>query len=283
MTDPRRILTHIGLCCVMVAGICRDASACLRAAPDERAIQWSSAIVEAKLKVIGEPVELARVGEAEFGKPRLVHAYWYRLYTFDVTEVLDGRRVRRGRDVKVVRFFGRIDRGGPQARPCARHLGEEDVGRPFILLLRPERDLRMEVAPIDPALNDVRTEALRGLDAYAIVSLVPRAEMDPDEKAALKRRIDDVRRAERAFSVERARRAAERIIAAGDTFEAEDDAEELLAMGPRAVPVMVRVSSDRRGPRVGRDRLQVLIAQLTPPPIPVTIEGPTAVDHDEPG
>lgn len=266
---------------VMLLVVCRGAGASLRDEPDARAIQWASVIVEAKLTEISDFIELARGREDELGKPELAHRYWYRLYTFDVTEVLDGRRVRRGQDISVVRFFGRIERGEIEATPDAEQLGQEQVGRTFVLLLRPQAELRLDVAPADPALNDVRTAALRELDAYAIVTLVPREEMNLDEKAALKRRIEEVREAERAFSVSRAHRAAERVVAAGDTYEAEAEAEELLAMGPRALPVMARVWGASRGPRIGRDRLRVLMARLTLPAMPVVIEGPTAVERRE--
>lgn len=259
--------------------LARGASACLRDAPDARAIQWSSVIVEAKLTAVDEPVELARVKQAEPGKPELVHEYSYQLFTFDVTDVLDGR-VRRGQDVKVVVFTGRMRQPDPDRLRCARHLRREQVGRSFILLLRPQRDLRVRVATLEPAVSDFRTEALHELNAYAIVSLVPREEMDPDEKAALRQLVGDTRKAERAYSARKARRAAERVASTDEVPESQAEAEELLAMGPRAIPEMTRVWNNLRGPRSGRDRLQTLIAELTPPPIPVAVGAPMTPDQE---
>ena len=111
-----------------LACLAREASACLRDAPDVRAIQWSTAIVEAKLKAVDEPVELARLRQAEPGKAELVHAYSYQLFTFDVTDVLDGR-VRRAQDLKVVTFAGRIQQPDPDRLPCSQHLRRVSVRR----------------------------------------------------------------------------------------------------------------------------------------------------------
>jgi hypothetical protein len=279
MDNFRKSLVTAGVCCALLLGVALETRACLRAEADARAIQWSSVIVEAKLTAVDEPVDLGRVKQAEPGKPPLAHAYAYQLYRFDVTDVLDGR-ARRAQDVKVVRFFGRIDRADRDVLPCSQHLRKEQVGRSFILLLRPEQELRVEVAPTDPAVNEIRNEAVHKLGAFAIVSLVPREELDADEKAALKRLIEDVRGAERAFSAQKARRAAEHVAATAETPESEAEAKELLAMGPRAVPEMTRVWNNLRGPRSGRDRLQTLIAELTPPPIPVAVEGPMAVERE---
>ena len=280
MANLGKMIPNVVACGVLLLATARETGACLRATPDARAIQWSSIIVEAKLTAVDEPVEIARVRQSEPGKTALAHSYWYQLCTFDVTDVLDGRGVRRAQDVKVVRFFGRIDRVDPAAVPCSQHLRKEQVGRPFILLLRPERDLRVAVAPTDPAVNDIRNDAVRKLGAYAIVNLVPREEMDADEKAALKRLVEEVRAAERAFSAQKARRLAEHVASTAETPESETEANELLAMGPRAIPDMTRAWNTLRGPRSGRDRLQTLIAELTPPPIPVAVEGPMAVERD---
>jgi hypothetical protein len=280
MANLGKTLAKIVACSVLLPATARHASACLRAAPDARAIQWATVIVEAKLMAVDAPVEIVRVKQSEVGKSPLAHSYWYQLHTFDVTDVLDGRGARRAQDVKVVRFFGRIDRIDRDALPCSQHLRKEQVGRSFILLLRPERELRVEVAPTDPAVNDIRNEAVHKLGAYAIINLVPREEMDADEKAALKRLVGEVRAVERAFSAQKARRLAEHVASTAETPESETEATELLAMGPRAIPDMTRAWNTLRGPRSGRDRLQTLIAELTPPPIPVAVEGPMAVERD---
>ena len=275
MRHGSKILKSLIPCCVFLLIVDhRAATACLRASPDARAVQWSSVIVEGKLKSIDEPVELTRVKEpAEAGKPPLVHAYFYQLCTFDVTDVLDGR-ARRGQDVRVVRFFGQLAQVDPENPPCSQHLRKEQVGQSFILLLRPERELRLQALTLGPTVRDIRTEALHKLGAYAVVNLVPREEVDADEKTATKQLIADVRRADREFSAERARNAAERVATSAETPESETEANALLAMGPRAIPEMTRVWNNVRGPRSGRDRLQTLIAELTPPAIPVAVEGP---------
>ena len=249
-----------------------DAAACLRDAPDARAIQWSTVIVEAKLTAVDEPVELTRLKQAEPGQAELVHVYSYQLFTFDVTDVLDGR-VRRAQDLKVVMFAGRLQQPDPDRLPCSQHLRGEQIGRSFILLLRPQRDLRIQAATVAPAASDFRTEALHKLNPYAIVNLIPREEIDADEKAALKQLIGDTRKVEREYSAQKARQVAERVASTAETPESQAEADELLAMGPRAIPEMTRVWNNLRGPRSGRDRLQALIAELTPPPIPVAVGG----------
>ena len=274
MRHGSKTLMSLVPCCVSLLIAGQHAKACLRASPDARAVQWSSVIVEGKLTSVAEPVELTRLKEpAEVGKPPLAHAYFYQLYTFDVTDVLDGR-VRRGQDVRVVRFFGQLAQVDPDNPPCSQHLRKEQVGQSFILLLRPERESRLQALTLNPAVGDIRTEALHKLGAYVVVNLVPRAEMDADEKAATKQLIADARRADREYSAERARNAAERVATSAEAPESEAEANALLAMGPRAIPEMTRVWNSFRGPRSGRDRLQVLIAELTPPAIPVAVEGP---------
>ena len=282
MKVHRNIVQRFGACALVLLAISRPAFSCLRDGPDARAIQWSTAIVEARLTRVEEPVELARLKHAEPGKAPLEHIYWYELYTFDVSDVLDGRGLRRAQDVKVIRFFGRVEHVNAEIIPCSQHLRREQVGQSFILLLRPERELRVEVEVTpDRPIGDIRNEAVHKLGAYAIVNLVPREEMDPDEKGALRRLIEEVRGADRAFSAQKARRAAERVASTADAPESEAEANELLAMGPRAIPEMTRVWNNLRGPRSGRDRLQTLIVQLTPPPIPVAVELPTALERKD--
>src|SRR5258707_179425 len=86
------------------------AFACLRATPDKRAIQWSDAIVHAKLVAIIDPTK--------------------EIYNFNVTDSIDGP-LKPGQELRVEHL---APPGADQA--CGGHLTTDDTGKNFLLLVR---------------------------------------------------------------------------------------------------------------------------------------------------
>src|SRR5437667_12781896 len=107
--DKTRAVLSIVLCCL---GLC--ARACLRDEIDEKTIQWSNLIVEAKLVEVSERVEMKALAVkppagAKGGDISAV--YWLRVYSFEVQKVIDpaGGSIKPRHRIEVVRLFGKGD------------------------------------------------------------------------------------------------------------------------------------------------------------------------------
>ena len=83
---------------LLVVALTNPVRGCLRATIDERAVQWASAIVEAKLAQAGDTVDLG-----------LTPAQSYRIYIFEVLDVLDGPAKSRDK-IDVLRLIGQVRR-----------------------------------------------------------------------------------------------------------------------------------------------------------------------------
>ncbi|CAN5417253.1 hypothetical protein BH09PLA1_BH09PLA1_15200 [soil metagenome] len=206
------------------------APACIRATLDERAIQWATVIVQARLEVIGPLKE-------QPSSPKQAT----RIYTFKVTEVLDGP-LKSGESVRVVRVF---TADAPASR-CPVTLNNKKVGDQFILLLRP----------------------FDGGADMMIVHVLNRAETDDAALADLRSRIADVRRAEAAGTDDGLSAQIAALSTAQDDVEAEEAEKSLLQLGPRSLPAMLKKLDEPDLLDAGRTRLRRVIAELTPPPLP---------------
>src|SRR5206468_9891634 len=104
--------------------------ACLRPTMDERAVQWSTAIVKAKLLSVGPRTTLGQITERQGPRGALGQAkttFSYRTYQFEVTESLDGP-YKKGQKVPVVRIFAVTD--APLI--CSQHLHQGSVKSEFL-------------------------------------------------------------------------------------------------------------------------------------------------------
>src|SRR5438552_11636574 len=106
---------------LLVVALTNPVRGCLRATIDERAVQWASAIVEAKLAQAGDTVDLG-----------LTPAQSYRIYIFEVLDVLDGPAKSRDK-IDVLRLIGGVE----EASACAVQLDAKSTDKSFVLLLRP--------------------------------------------------------------------------------------------------------------------------------------------------
>lgn len=224
---------------VLLAGLLMigQAQACLRATVDERAVQWSGAIVRATLIAVKEPVANAGTSVA------LVASTW------KVTHSFDGP-LKPDTEVTVYTFPTPSTDTPPsdcQVLPS--------VGKVAVLLLRPAKWCEFAQR------KDV--EKSPG-DAYVMVT---RLTDDPESEPAVKElqsRIEAVRKAEATFNEKDARFQAETLANALDDTEADHADAALLDMGPKAVATMREVL-EKANPR-GKERLQRIIEELSPPP-----------------
>lgn len=204
--------------------------ACLRATLDERAIQWSTAIVEAELKSIDPVVE-----EGDSNK----HAT--QLCFFAVKTSIGGP-LKDGDIFTVTRAFSN---DAPPLR-CAVTLKDKRQGEKFILLLRRSTNKR----------------------DMTIVHMASRADFDDGMIADLQARIADVRRAEAAGTDEAIAAQVAALASAQDVVEADEAEKALLGFGPRAIEALTRKLDDPALTDAGRTRAKRVIGELTPPPQP---------------
>ncbi|MDP9173416.1 MAG: hypothetical protein M3O30_06065 [Planctomycetota bacterium] len=225
----------------------------LTANPDAKAVQWSTLIVNAKLISIADPVPL---GDSASTQPASGITE-YRLYAFEVTDVLDGA-AKTGDRISVVRFV----KGPDDSTECNQSLAGDQVGKQFILLLRPEADLSWSRSGSDA---DPRTSQLHDLKAMAIVYLVTPDDLGGDGLSYLKTTISDTRDAESKFSTENARAQAQTLANAADDTEAEQAEHTLVEMGPKANSVLAEVAAKAND--VGKARLHRVLDDVMPPPL----------------
>src|SRR3569623_3488316 len=101
------------------------ARACLREHLDDRGVQWATMVIRAKLVDVSERVEIKAVSvkapKGPDGKrgPDVTAVYWYRLYSFEVIESLEGPAKPKHR-IEAIRFFGRVAAPSPPSSAGAR-------------------------------------------------------------------------------------------------------------------------------------------------------------------
>ena len=222
---------------VFVFSACGRAQACLRNTIDDRAIQWSTAIVKATLVNVKEPVA---GNNATLG---LVASTW------KVTQSLDGA-VRPAAEINVLTFPSN-DADHPS--PTCHELPAK--GKTFILLLRSTKDCEFAVRS-----DAAKVEG----DPYVIVYRLTDEEATEAATKDLQQRIDTVHKADATFSDKDAKFQAETLANAVDETEAEHADEALVQMGPKALPA-VKEQLPKANP-AGKSRLQRIIEDLSPPP-----------------
>ena len=247
----RILLASVGL----LLSLLTTAPACMRPAMDERAVQWSSAIVQAKLVSIGPPVDLQGQTQERQG-PRgtlgvSTTTYFYRLYQFEMIDSLEGP-YKTGDSVPVLRLFSRSENS---LLPCEQHLTKDAVGKEFILMARPLAEFKY-VVPQGVKRPDVK-------DAMSVVHLERVDDLKPDAMAKLKRTIRSVRAGEKQIAPETVQRLIKSIQKAPTDARAEPSIRALERMGPR-VMADVQAAADKAHGEPQARLLQV-ISELTPP------------------
>ena len=232
--------------------------ACLRPTMDERAVQWSTAIVEAKLVSIGQRVPVGAIAERQGPRGALGQVnttFSYRPYEFEVTDALDGP-LKKGQKVPVVRLFAVTD---ASLVVCSQHLTPAGVGKSFLLMLRPMDDYQF-VWP-----NRVKKPDVKG--AMVLVHLDPMENVTKDTLADLGAKIVEARAAEADASPKVIQREIQLVIKAPTDEKAEPAVRSLTAMGMKVLPLVSEAQA--KASPAGQQRLLKVIEALSLPD-PVT-------------
>jgi hypothetical protein len=233
------------LCITFFSGISR---ACLTANIDKLAVQWSTAVVQARLISLGDKIDLSAdlvPTSRPSGRPT---AAAYRVLSFQVTDTVDGGN-QPGDIVKVVALIG-----GQAGDGICPALLPESIGKHFILLLRPFDQTRLDVA------DNTALTVPRG--AMVIVSQLGEADMNSETLNDLKAFVAKVRAAAPASS-DQTTAQVEAVAAAHDDTEADQAEKAITEIGPDAIPLLeMRLNTANDA---GKTRLRHLIDDLSPP------------------
>jgi hypothetical protein len=225
----------------------RPCPACLRATLDDRAVQWSSEIVLAKLAAIGDPTPMDSAATNS--------NIQYQTYDFEITESYDGPG-KVGDKVRVIRFVDGVD--SQKSSICGQTFTSSQVGKSFLLLLRPEADLRWSDDGADP-----RTPEVHALKAFVVVHLESARDLGTDGLDDAKYTISSARAAEAQFKAEDARLQTQTMINAADDTEESQAEHALLEMGFKVAPILQEAMS--QADPGSRGRLQKILRAVSPP------------------
>jgi len=231
----------------------RPIFACLRDALDDRAVQWSSEIVMAKLLVINDPQPMDPASPSQ----------QFQTYDFAITDTYDGPG-KVGDKVRVIRFI--LGPDSEKSSICGQAFTSTQIGKSFLLLLRPEADLVWSDRPGD---TDPRTPELHALKAFVVVHLESAYDIGTDGLEDAKYTISSTRAAEAQFKADDAKVQAETMIDAADDTEESQAEHALIEMGPKVVPVLNDLAS-QADPQA-RGRLQRVIRAVSPPTLLASI------------
>ena len=221
-----RSLLPTVLAAVSLGGVCviPKALGCLTGNIDKRTVQWSTAIVQAKLSSLGTKMDLTSASSsmAPSGKPL---ASAYRVVSFEITDSIDGT-LQPGQTVKVIGLIG----GRPGDGMCPA-LMPESVGKKFILMLRPFGDTRIDLPDGTPLSVTPST--------MVIVSQLGEGRLlMPTRFSDLKKLVGSTHDALAAVSSDTISSQVEAVAAAHDATEAEQAEKMLEDIGPMALPAI---------------------------------------------
>jgi len=254
----------IGAWIGVLAVASRLSVACLRDTLDDRAVQWSNLVVVAKLSKIHSPLPLTIPATRPADDSRSSSVKSLQLYDFQVTAVLDGTE-KPGDSVSIIRFLMEPIAQGNSL--CGQQLTTAQIGKSFLLLLRPEADLRWGDSKNKPY---PRTTQMHNLKAFAVVHLESMDDLGAEGLADAKYTISSTRQAEAQFSADDAKVQVQTLISAADDTELDQAEHALLEMGPKSLPVLNHALSTADD--VGRARLQKVIDAVSPPTITAAME-----------
>jgi hypothetical protein len=234
------------------------AQGCLRSTLDARAVQWSQLIVQAKFVAASDPVALNAASTNPSTQPS--PSWQYQLFTFEITNVLDGQ-AGAGDRIQVVHFFN--DSSSANSLCTLDFSGNQATGKPFVLLLRHEADVPWSTDRRGPA--DPRPDSLHALNPYVLVHLETLDDMGDSGVDQLKSDIADTRAAEKDFDPDQARSLTGALANAADATEGEESEYQLLQMGFKAADIVKEAIKTETGP--GVSRLKRVLRAITPPSI----------------
>ena len=229
---------------LLLAVIYRPSLACLRDTLDDRAVQWSTSIVLANLTAVHDPQLLA-------------DPIQYQVYDFAITSVIDGSG-KAGDTIHIVRFIAGPDT--MKSSICGEALGDKQIGKSFLLMLRPEADLRWSGSQKN---TDPRTPELHAMKAFVVVHLELAYDLGAEGLDDAKYTISSTRAAEAQFKADDAKLQVQTMINAADDTEESQAEQALLDMGPKALPVLndALAGADESG----KGRLNKVIREISPP------------------
>lgn len=242
---------------LLVGSSAKPVFACLRDALDDRAVQWSSEIVLAKLAVINnpQPMDSSQANDA--------NPMQFQTYDFEITSSYDGP-AKVGEKVRIIRFILGPDTA--KSSICGQAFTTSQVGKSFLLLLRPEADLRWSDRTSDP---DPRTPEIHALKAFVVVHLESAYDLGTDGLEDAKYTVSSTRAAEAQFKADDAKIQVQTMIEAADDTEESQAEHTLVEMGPKVVPVLQDALS--QADPAGRTRLERVIRAVSPPTLLASI------------
>jgi len=249
-----RILAIFAILFSLLASGAPAASACLRGTLDERAVQWSTVIIEARLESIADPIALNHTDATT--RPVGVLPRKYQTCTFKVLQSLDGA-MTKDQSVRVLRLLA----ADAPATQCPASLSGAKRGDTFILLLRPADQTDINASKDDISPN-IRAQA------QVIVHMVNRADVDAAALDDLHDLIGDVRQAESGATDDAIAAQVTALAVAQDATEANEAEGALLRMGTKALPALRAKLDDATIDDAGRTRLRRVSDELRPPPLP---------------
>lgn len=233
---------------LMALLIWADARACMRGQLDDRAIQWASLIVEAKLTKIDNAHPLPTTQPGPAVKQVVYH--------FQVQSMFDGIG-GVGDEIKVVRFVGQASESPTS---CAVSLNKSSVGKSMILTLRKADEVTLP--------KNASVETAKG--TFVLVHIADAKDYDANDRADLKRQIAEVRKSESAVDDKQIAQQVHAAAFAEDDTEANEAEDAIKQIGTKAIPELQKVMPD--APPAGKTRLKALLDDLTPPPVPIEQE-----------
>ena len=260
MRKHTRLGAVIGVWLMVLAGFYHSCLGCLRDTLDDRAVQWSKLIVVAKLSAVRSPVHLSPPAT----QPAASSAKSFQLYDFEITAVLDGPN-KPGDTVSIIRFLTEPDM--QKNSVCGQQLTIAQIGKSFLLLLRPESDLRWSNDGKNP---DPRTIQVHDLKAFAVVHLESVDDLGAEGLADAKYTISSTRQAEAQFNADDAKLQVQTLINAADDTEQDQAEHAIMEMGPKALAVLNQALS--AADDVAKARLQKVIDAVSPPAITTAME-----------
>ncbi|MGD0388468.1 MAG: hypothetical protein ABSC42_05875 [Tepidisphaeraceae bacterium] len=248
-----RVVANIVL--LLLAVVTTPGRACLRDALDDRAVQWSTSIVMAKLTAVRSPQPM--VASSTQPSADLASGVGYQIYEFEITSPIDGVG-RAGDQIHVIRFIW--GPGTESSSICGQAFTDKQVGKSFLLMLRPEADLRWS----DRAgQGDPRTPQIHAMKAFVVVHLELASDLGAEGLEDAKYTVTSTRAAEAQFNADDAKLQAQTMINAADDTEEVQAEHALLEMGSKAIPVLSDAMSQAGAD--GKTRLQKVIRALSPP------------------
>jgi hypothetical protein len=241
----------------------RTIFACLRDALDDRAVQWSSEIVLANLVAINNPQPMDSVSAPQADDANSASTKQFQTYEFEITSSFDGPG-KVGEKVRVIRFI--LGPDSEKSSICGQAFTPSQVGKSFLLLLRPESDLTWSDRSGD---HDPRTPELHAIKAFVVVHLESAYDLGADGLEDAKYTISSTRAAEAQFKADDAKLQAQTMINAADDTEESQAEHALMEMGPKVVPVLQDAMSD--ADPEARGRLQRVIRAVSPPTLLASI------------